>query len=119
MARPAQAARPAGRRPPHRFRPPGPRTHPAPLAARQSYSPPGGDCGHWSGPGPAGPWATACPATAGDRPAPFTPFMLGDFVGPVANQFSDVKIAEGESPRPTDRVFIKFNYYDNLSKNRW
>jgi hypothetical protein len=45
--------------------------------------------------------------------------MLGDFVGPVANQFSDVKIAEGESPRPVDRVFYKFNYYNNLDKSRW
>jgi hypothetical protein len=45
--------------------------------------------------------------------------MLGDFVGPVANQFSDVKIAEGESPRPVDRVFYKFNYYNNLNKPRW
>ena len=50
---------------------------------------------------------------------PFTPFMLGDFVGPVANQFSDVKIAEGESPAPVDRVFLKFNYYNNLDKSRW
>jgi len=45
--------------------------------------------------------------------------MLGDFVGPVSNQFSDVKIAEGESPRPTDRVFYKFNFYDNLDKPTW
>jgi hypothetical protein len=45
--------------------------------------------------------------------------MLGDFVGPVANQFSDVKIAEGESPAPVDRVFFKFNYYNNLEKSRW
>jgi hypothetical protein len=58
--------------------------------------------------------------TGGDnRPARFTPFMLGDFVGPVANQFSDVKIAEGESPAPVDRVFYKFNYYNNLEKSRW
>jgi hypothetical protein len=45
--------------------------------------------------------------------------MLGDFVGPVANQFSDVKIAEGESPAPLDRVFLKVNYYNNLDKSRW
>jgi hypothetical protein len=37
----------------------------------------------------------------------------------VANQFSDVKIAEGESPAPVDRVFFKFNYYNNLEKSRW
>jgi hypothetical protein len=56
---------------------------------------------------------------AANRPDHFTPYMLGDFVGPVANMFSDVKIAEGESPRPTDRVFIKTNYYNNLNKDRW
>src|SRR4051812_24805004 len=42
-------------------------------------------------------WPDACPV-ARERPAqpaPFTPFMLGDFTGPVANMFSDVKIAEG------------------------
>src|SRR5262245_11596238 len=61
----------------------------------------------------------APPACAGCTAAPFTPYMLGDFVGTVANQFSDVKIAEGESPRPVDRVFYKFNYYNNLNKPRW
>jgi hypothetical protein len=61
----------------------------------------------------------ACGACGESRPARFTPFMLGDFVGPVANQFSDVKIAEGESPAPVDRVFFKFNYYNNLEKSRW
>jgi hypothetical protein len=45
--------------------------------------------------------------------------MLGDFVGPVANMFSDVKIAEGESPLPMDRVFLKFNFYNDLSPARW
>jgi len=56
---------------------------------------------------------------AAARPNYFTPYMLGDFVGPLANLFSDVKIAEGESPRPIDRVFYKFNYYNNLEKSRW
>ncbi len=50
---------------------------------------------------------------------PFTPFMLGDFIGLVANQFSDVKIAEGESPLPMDRVFYKFNWYNNVDPTRW
>lgn len=60
------------------------------------------------------------PAAHADAPpAPFTPFMLGDFTGPVANLFSDVKIAEGESPRPVDRAFYKFNYYNNVDKTRW
>jgi hypothetical protein len=49
----------------------------------------------------------------------FVPYMLGDFASPVANMFSDVKIAEGESPRPTDRVFVKFNYYNNLAPDTW
>jgi hypothetical protein len=65
-------------------------------------------------------FAPACDASCGaSQPARFTPFMLGDFVGPVANTFSDVKIAEGESPAPVDRVFYKFNYYNNLYKSRW
>ena len=45
--------------------------------------------------------------------------MLGDFIGPVANLFSDVKIAEGESPRPTDRFYYNFHYFNNLNKPRW
>ncbi|HVS37686.1 MAG TPA: hypothetical protein VMS17_19145 [Gemmataceae bacterium] len=61
----------------------------------------------------------ACPTCADQQPEFFTPFMLGDFVGIVANQFSDVKIAEGESPRPVDRVFIKFNFYNDLNESRW
>src|SRR5437764_552870 len=36
-----------------------------------------------------------------------------------SNMFSDVKIAEGESPRPVDRVFVKYNYYNNLAKDQW
>src|SRR5262249_12671740 len=35
--------------------------------------------------------------SAPPRPNYFTPYMLGDFVGPLANLFSEVKIAEGES----------------------
>jgi hypothetical protein len=66
---------------------------------------------------PSGPAPCANCETGAARP--FTPFMLGDFVGPIANQFSDVKIAEGESPRPTDRAFLKFNYFNNLEKWRW
>jgi hypothetical protein len=45
--------------------------------------------------------------------------MLGDFTGPIANLFSAVKIAEGESPAPIDRVFHKSNYYNNVQKSRW
>jgi hypothetical protein len=63
----------------------------------------------------------AVPAAAcQDRSAqPFTPVMFGDFMGPVVNVFSDFKIAEGESPRPMDRVFFRYNYYNNLSPDRW
>ena len=50
---------------------------------------------------------------------PFTPLMLGDFIGPVANLFVDFKIAEGESPRPMDRVFFKYNFYNNVDPTRW
>lgn len=49
---------------------------------------------------------------------PFTPFMLGDFIGPRFNMFSDVKIGEGESPRPMSRVYYNFNYYQNLEATR-
>jgi hypothetical protein len=45
--------------------------------------------------------------------------MLGDFVGFVTNQFSDLKVAEGESPRPLDRVFFRFNFYNNVDKSTW
>ena len=54
-----------------------------------------------------------------DGRRPFTPFMLGDFVGFVTNQFSDMKIAEGESPQPLDRVFYRFNWYNNVAPARW
>jgi hypothetical protein len=69
---------------------------------------------------PAVPGA-ACsgPGCATEQAAPFTPFMLGDFMGPVANLFTNFKIAEGESPRPTDRVFFKYNYYNNVNPTRW
>lgn len=60
--------------------------------------------------------SVACP---GCQPEPFTPLMLGDFVGPVANLFTNFKIAEGESPRPMDRLFFKYNYYNNINKWRW
>jgi hypothetical protein len=75
---------------------------------------------HWPTQGadvgaPSGP----CPGPAGEAaPELFTPLMLGDFIGPpVVNLFSDVKIAEGESPRPMDRVFYRFEYYNNLDQS--
>jgi hypothetical protein len=85
----------------------------APVRRELSYVPPEVTV-------PAG--SVACPpaVACADRPAPpFVPFMLGDFTGPVANLFTELKVAEGESPRPTDRVFSKFNYYNNVNKARW
>src|SRR5262245_17036944 len=55
---------------------------------------------------------------AGNAEDPFIPYMLGDFVGPVANLFNDAKIAEGDSPRPVDRVFYRFNWFNNVDKSR-
>jgi hypothetical protein len=52
-------------------------------------------------------------------PKHYIPSMLGDFVGPVANMFSDVKIGEGDSPRPVDSLDFHFNYFNNLEKDRW
>src|SRR5262249_25806114 len=54
---------------------------------------------------PIGSEAPTMPPSNGPRP--FTPVMLGDFVGFVTNQFGDTKIAESESPQPLDRVFYR------------
>lgn len=83
-----------------------------------------GQRGHQPCPPPLPPsapvWHEPVPGDCADgHPEHFTPYMLGDFVGIVANLFSDVKIAEGESPRPIDRVFYKFNYYNNLEPTRF
>ncbi len=63
----------------------------------------------------------ACPPANGhDSVAPpFIPVMFGDFIGPVANLFTDFKVAEGESPRPMDRVFFRYNYYNDISPSQW
>ena len=45
--------------------------------------------------------------------------MLGDFIGPLANPMTDIKVAEGESPIPLDRVFYRFNMYSNLDPSRY
>jgi hypothetical protein len=102
----------------------------APVVSAQTVSRTGAESPLPPGPPPAvqaGPPATQplyapayappCGCAEAPRPAPFTPFMLGDFIGPVANLFSDVKIAEGESPRPTDRIFYRFNYYNNIDQS--
>jgi hypothetical protein len=66
------------------------------------------------------PVAAAPAASCQDSSAqPFTPVMFGDFMGPVVNLFSDFKVAEGESPRPMDRVFFRYNYYNNANPTRW
>lgn len=50
---------------------------------------------------------------------PFTPVMLGDFTGPLGTLFLDLKIAEGQSPRPMDRVYYNFNAFSNVNKDLW
>lgn len=45
--------------------------------------------------------------------------MLGDAIGPLANPMTDLKVAEGESPIPMNRVFYRFNYYNNLNPNAY
>ena len=64
--------------------------------------------------------AASCPdANCDGASEHFTPFMLGDFASILVNLGSDIKIAEGESPRPVDRVFYRFNYYDNINPSRF
>jgi hypothetical protein len=84
------------------------------LAALNSYPGAGGRAAEV----PAGRGLLQQSNSTTGEPEPFTPVMLGDFVGPRFNMFSDVKIAEGESPRPMSRVFYKFNYYNNLDNTR-
>lgn len=66
------------------------------------------------GPAPSGPLFNSRPSAF-----PFTPFMLGDFNGPLANPMTDLKVSEGESPVPLDRVFYRFNMYSNLEPGRY
>ncbi|HYV36549.1 MAG TPA: hypothetical protein VE988_12630 [Gemmataceae bacterium] len=49
----------------------------------------------------------------------FTPYMLGDFIGPIGSLFCDIKVSEGNSPRPVDRFFFDANYYNNIFADRW
>jgi hypothetical protein len=49
-------------------------------------------------------------------PELFVPYMLGDFSRVSIPLASDIKIAEGESPRPLDRVYYNFYYYNNVDK---
>jgi hypothetical protein len=49
---------------------------------------------------------------------PFVPYMLGDFIGPLGNPMTDLKVSEGDSPVPLDRVFYRFNAYSNLDPSR-
>jgi hypothetical protein len=50
---------------------------------------------------------------------PFVPYMLGDMIGPLVNPMTGIKIAEGDSPIPIDRVFYRFNAYENLDPDRY
>jgi hypothetical protein len=57
---------------------------------------------------------------AGDAGKLFTPLMIGDLLSTIDSGRSPVpakgyKIGENESPRPSDRVFATFNYYDNVT----
>ena len=71
-------------------------------------------------------------------PASFMPAMFGDFVGfsssrliftqtehvvristPTSGGASGFKIAENESPRPVDRIYYLFNYYDDVDRARY
>ena len=79
---------------------------------------------HATGWAPQSPYATAPVGSCADGNCDgasdhFTPFMLGDFASILVNLGSDIKIAEGESPRPVDRVFYRFNYYDNINPSRF
>lgn len=74
-------------------------------------------------------------AVGGDNVALATPNMIGDFIGPngsiTLRDPSGVtrsavvplvargafKIAENESPRPVDRVYINYNYFSGLGEN--
>src|SRR5262245_41232710 len=69
---------------------PAPVQWPAATTGAPIYLRPGPDL-------PAGCDPQQCNPTCNERPAaPFIPYMLGDALGLLANQFSDVKIAEGE-----------------------
>jgi hypothetical protein len=102
--------------------PPGPPSGPTTLPGGPNLYTPTNNFGQWP-PAPSGSSglpadlhgpADACPPST--RPEFFTPFMLGDLVFPVGSYFFDLKVAEGNSPRPVDRVFLDFNYYNDLGK---
>src|SRR6266446_1422423 len=61
---------------------------------------------------------------AADEPSPpivrFGPTMFGDF--PVKEPFVPVrrgafKIAENESPAPQDRVYVNYNYFNDIKRD--
>jgi hypothetical protein len=86
---------------------------PPPLISLQPLGPPQ-PLGSYQPPGtPPLPCYTDAPVR------PFTPVMLGDFLGPLASVFWDLKIAEGQSPRPMDRVYYNFNAFWNVNKDQW
>jgi hypothetical protein len=43
------------------------------------------------------------------------PFTQRKWLIPIPDVLSSMKIAENESPRPQDRVFAAYNYYDNIA----
>jgi hypothetical protein len=77
--------------------------------------------------------AAALPEAGPGDSGSFNPQMFGDLVGfsakrylsnrsstrvvvPIAN-VGAFKISDNESPRPTDRVFVTYNYFDGLNKS--
>ncbi len=69
-------------------------------------------------PMPADPHAQ--PGCAGSHGPEFlVPNMLGDLIGPLGTLFTELKASEGNSPRPVDRVYFNFNYFDNAFKTQW
>jgi hypothetical protein len=65
------------------------------------------------------PWSNYFGGNGG--PTTFTPTMFGDLIG--HRQFGGLavfrggfKIAENESPRPLDRLYVNYNFYSNVSK---
>ena len=70
-------------------------------------------------PPPASASSMGAPLTVPFADIPFVPFMLGDFTGPLANPMTDIKVSEGESPIPLDRVFYRFNFYSNLNPGHY
>jgi hypothetical protein len=95
----------------------------APRAVREK-APPASDrvdvelFGPAACPPEGGPMILGGPILGEEPRFPFVPYMLGDFIGPLANPMTNLKVSEGDSPIPLDRVFYRFNAYSNLNPSR-